>query len=598
MRQREQIELINEYTENVIIDTKQPPKLVEYSENLNNYLHKIIEDIKTTNLYGSDMLSLLYLIRTFVLSTSSSDKMVKKPSSNIKNWLTSLNKIGVKSVGGYVYIGKLLNTELEIIIKTPKENDNESLYDSLREYIISYFSINKLRFIIPTFAYTYDIFTCKNTGYGGYLDLNNFCDNSANRNLYTIMEKVNGNSVQDLFEKKSLNFQNWLEIFMQLLLSLEVAQREINFTHFDLHYGNVMVQTSKNLSYKINIDNITYKIKNSSFTPVIIDFGLSSVKIDEHTFGSFDFPQYGMLNFMVQGYDMYKFLCFSLILAEKHFSRKDYILMQFLFKFYSIDDPNKIMLKPKDGLKTFKETFGSAGSYSKLATYTPLMFYNWIKDNVNIENNVIFEEKRDNYINIRYSNYLKEYNDFFGQIETGVNETIELIKKCIENNSYILLKYNINILIRLNNKLKSDKLEEYIFSIENIMKNNKTKMQLVNKDIKMLNKVFTYTEVEKFIPEQKELDEIINKILTIQIRESNYELKKTTIEKLEKLTKYTDILKPYLDTYYTILEIKTNEFDIWIENFENFSVYKFYFKNILQVERAKRWAITLKESIN
>jgi hypothetical protein len=598
MHKKEQIELINEYTRNVIIDTKQPPKLVEYSENLNNYLHKIAQDIKTTNLYGSDMLSILYLIRTFVLSTSTSDKMVKKPSPDIKNWLTSLNKIGVKSVGGYVYIGKLLNTELEIIIKTPKKNDNESLYDTLREYIISYFSINKLRFIIPTFAYTYDIFSCKNTGYDGSLDLNNFCDNSVNRNLYTIMEKVNGNSVKDLFMKKSLNFQTWLEIFIQLLLSLEVAQRETNFTHFDLHYENVMVQTTKNLSYNINIDNITYKIKNSSLTPIIIDFGLSSVKIDEDTFGSFDFPEYGMLNFMVQGYDMYKFLCFSLILAEKHFSKKDYKSMINLFNFYGVDDQNNIITNTTNGLLNFKQTFGAAGSYTKIATYTPLMFYNWIKNNIYIENNVIFEEKRDNYINIRYSNYLKDYNDIFGQIETGVNETIELIKKCIQNNSYILLKYNINILIELNNKLKSDKLQEYIFSIENIMKNNKTKMQLITKDIKMLNKVFSYTEVEKFIPTQKDLDEIINIVLTINIRESNYKLKNTSIEKLEIITKYTDILKPYLDTYYTILEIKTNEFDDWIQNFEKFSVYKFYFKNNLQVERAKRWSITLKESIN
>ena len=474
----------------------------------------------------------------------------------------------------------------------------KGLYDSLREYIISYFSINKLRFIIPTFAYTYDIFSCKNTGYDGSLDLNNFCDNSVNRNLYTVMEKVNGNSVKDLFMKKSLNFQTWLEIFIQLLLSLEVAQRETNFTHFDLHYENVMVQTTKNSSYNINIDNITYKIKNSSLTPIIIDFGLSSVKIDEDTFGSFDFPEYGMLNFMVQGYDMYKFLCFSLILAEKHFSKKDYKSMINLFNFYGVDDQNNIITNTTNGLLNFKQTFGAAGSYTKIATYTPLMFYNWIKNNIYIENNVIFEEKRDNYINIRYSNYLKDYNDIFGQIETGVNETIELIKKCIQNNSYILLKYNINILIQLNNKLKSDKLQEYIFSIENIMKNNKTKMQLIAKDIKMLNKVFSYTEVEKFIPTQKDLDEIINIVLTINIRESNYKLKNTSIEKLEIITKYTDILKPYLDTYYTILEIKTNEFDDWIQNFEKFSVYKFYFKNNLQVERAKRWSITLKESIN
>ena len=49
----------------------------------------------------------------------------------------------------------IFNTSFEIIIKTPKDPIDD-LPSILREYAIANIEINKLRYIIPTFMYTFD----------------------------------------------------------------------------------------------------------------------------------------------------------------------------------------------------------------------------------------------------------------------------------------------------------------------------------------------------------------------------------------------------------------------------------------------------------
>ena len=74
-----------------------------------------------------------------------------------KMFLTSINKLQVKSIEGWIYKANLLNTSLEIIIKTPKNIKNNK--NLLREYLIGT-ELNKLRHKIPTFIYTFGIFQC------------------------------------------------------------------------------------------------------------------------------------------------------------------------------------------------------------------------------------------------------------------------------------------------------------------------------------------------------------------------------------------------------------------------------------------------------
>jgi hypothetical protein len=581
-------------------DRKQPTNLLKYKDKISKYISSISKELNKKHISGPDMKALLYLIRTLLLSSTEnkSDNLLILPNSSINNWLTSLNKLPVKSVGGWVYIANIFNTSFEIIIKTPKDAITD-LPDILREYAIANIEINKLRYIIPTFMYTFDFFMCNPPDEDtGFLNIDDICDDSKTpKSIYIMTEKIEGDTISDLIKNNKVDFNSWLFIFLQILLSLEISQRQLEFTHFDLHNGNVIVQTSKTISYDVNIDESMYSIENSNLSPVIIDFGLSTVNLKGKTVGSTDFPQYGMLNFMVQGFDMYKFLCFS---ADNAYRAKNMALFNSIidiFNFYDKDDTLNIVKTKENGIRKTLKTYCMEGSYTNIAKYTPLMLFHWVynkyrNSNPYIRNNINILN-RTNFVNISYSNYLKDYNDFFGEISTGVEEATKLIEKCIKNKSYILSKYNINVLSKLNIQLKSSKLQGYIKSKEDIIQNKDIKSIFIKKDKETLENVFNIK-----IPNQAELDIVLNECLSINIRHNNSKDKYDIYEKLNLLTQYKTDMELYLQLYYTIIELKLEDkFKTWLNKFVKSDIFSFYNKNNVKVLQSKRWSITLFKSI-
>lgn len=575
--------------DNTFYVNKSPKNLSKYSKNIENYFQSISNQLKKKSINGMDINSILYLIRTLLVSSYKGVKM----SSAIQNWISSISKIEQQSAEGWIYIVNILNTSFQVVFKTPQENSKYSKDTLLREFAIGYFAVNKLRYIIPTFMFTFNVFYCNTPGKNGKLDIDNLCiDHNGTDSVYTIIEKIDGYSVSEMIKNDMINFDDWISMYLQILLSLEIAQREINFTHFDLHTSNVLVQTKRKVSYDINIDNYTYSIKNSNITPIIIDFGLSSCKINDKTIGSTEFPMYGMLNFMVQGYDMFKFLCFSAYYANYYSRHNFFSKIIELFKFYGDDAPKNIDGKPIEIINAIIKTYCKEGSYSNIAKYTPLMMFNWINSKYNVKN--IHINSRKTFINISYSNYLQEYNDFFEQTKEGIKQSTDLIIKCIENKTYILSKYYINTMIKLNTKLNSSELESYITRFENIIKNNQIKNILINKDNNSLNKVFNIS-----IPIQKKLDNILLKIMTINIRDNDNKKKHNTVKELFILTNYEIELETYLQLYYTIIELNLSKiYSSWFYGFIKSPIFEFYYKNRIKVEQARRWSKTLIESLN
>lgn len=580
-------------------DIKQPPNLLEYTKKINGYISNITKELKKTYISGPDMNAILYLLRTLLLSSTDIKKDIASPSSNIKKWITSLNKLPVKSVGGWVYIATIFHTSFEIVIKTPKVNSTFERTSLLREYAIANIGINRLRYNIPTFIYTFDIFTCNPPDkHTGELKIENMCLKSKQtKSLYIMCEKVEGKTMRELI-KTGITFEDWLFVFLQVLLSLEIAQRKLNFTHFDLHTGNTIIQTNKKISYSINIDATTYSIKNSNLTPVIIDFGHSTVKLDGKTVGASEFPEYGMVDFMVPGYDMYKFLCFSANDAKFYKNNTLFNQLVELFNFYGTDDSLNISKTKEKGIQTTIKEFCREGSYTNVAKYTPLMFFDWISKNygylIPYKSRNILEIPRNNFLNISYSNYLKDYNDFFGEIEIGVQDAIRLIERCITTKSYILSIYNISILEKLNTHLKSEKLKRYIKSKKDIIENKAVKKIFIDKDIEIIERVFNIS-----IPNQKEIDDAISEVLRINIRHNNPKDKVNSTDKLLLLTQYEKELGFYLQIYYTILEINLKIlFKSWLDRFLSSDIFIFYKKNNLKVKHALRWSTTVLESIN
>lgn len=557
----------------------------KYTDKVKEVSIQVVRNILNKNfISGSDMKAVHYLFDTIFLSATKKNKREKglyNLSKHIKQFVTKMEKLHVKSTEGFVYDTDIFSKDIQVVIKIPQlESGFESM---IREYFIGIKAINKLQYIIPVFVYTLGSFLCPKPTKTGKI-----YTNRTNNTAYVLYEKISGEPIGKLLNNKEINFDQWLLIFVQILLGLEVAQREVRFTHFDLHTGNVMVCHNDNFNYTVPLDTTSYNVNNTDLIPVIIDFGLATSYIDDRYIGSFKHARYGMLNFMVPGYDMYKFIIYS-VSNSKDPDMKQNIMN--LFQFYGDNDPYDILKKGSSGVSKATKEYCREASFSPVANYTPLMFVEWICKiyRHKLQPNITVSE-RMLYIPIRYSSIIKEYDDIFHYSQEGRYKAIELADECINlKPSYVMTKYNIKVLENYNKGLQSPDIASHIKGL-NIFLN--ASENLLNIDIAMMEKVF-----EIKIPSQRELKDIVDNILNITIRHPNPENKRKAVKDLDILV-YQEKLKPYLQFYFTILEIDLEDrFTEWIQRFKTSDIFQFYTKNVTQNERAIRWGQTLLASI-
>lgn len=459
------------------------------------------------------------------------DRGIYKYSKNINSWLRNKSKFNIESVEGFIYTYKILDTNFEVIVKRPKKK--KFISTCIREFYIGYTIINNLRDYTPTFVYT----------------LGSYWKNYHNIQLpHIIYEKILGININ------SISFTNWLIIFSQLLLTLEVAQKDCRFTHFDLHTKNIIVkQLDNNLNYSLYINNNTYRIHNTKLLPIIIDFGLASVYKNGKSLGKTSLSMYGIFPYIIPGYDMYKFLCYS-VKNLKHIQND--ILT--LFNFYKNDDPYNVSIKKIQGVKSAVNEYCKMVSYSKAGTYTPLLFFKWIYKKYPILHNVIEISSRNIYMPINISNL----NTYF--LPKVYKETQDIF-------SYISLKYIEKVYNSYNHTgVILEKIKNYLYYTD----------KLIQIDNIRLNKVFLLKYPLSCIEKAKILfDMTPDDDLSIDIEDIVY---------------FSDKMTCFLDIYYTILELNLqNTFCNWVNKFTNSNIYKLYTENVDCIDRIIRWSYSL-----
>ncbi len=534
------------YQENLIIKLleKYPMEIEENTPDIDYDIQNLLRNF--TNGYNIYFLS--QIIHKF-LGNKSTSRMngIHNISTIFPN---SIGKLYVDTDKSSIYIIDITKNTY-VIIKSSKVKSR--LSSIIREYFIGIKAINKLRYYIPTFVYT----------------LGAFKQAVNDKKEYFIMyEKIPGKTLTEFLVGDNISFNDWLIIFVQILISLEVAQKEIGFTHFDLHTSNIMIRKDIEVNYKVNLNTKSYTIQNTVLLPVIIDFGLSSVLIDDNFIGSYDLPQYGMLNFIVPGYDMYKLLCFSVLHAK---SIREDILGMFDFfgstpfgstPFGSGELKNNLRIENPDDINNYCKGV----TFSEIGNITPLLFLNWIFQKYDLTHN-ISEQNRDNYF-------------IFETTDLTINKSIvenKILDYMGNNQSYIMLKYFENLCIRFNIPFNSKyhKNSNYLIKIDNCI----------------LDKVFNIQ-----LPSDN-IDNLIKNVLTINLRHNNAEDKKKKVVKFLESILYESELQPYLQFYYTILELNLREFDDWVKRFVESDVYSFYFRYTDKISRTLRWCNALLASI-
>ena len=368
--------------------------------NLKSISKNYAKYLKDNYFSGNAMMSSVILINHL----TNLQKNRKILFSRIVKWFSNPIKLHVESTQSIIYLMELKQSKQKIMDLILKIDQKTTEKNSFREYFITLTEINQLRYILPNFMMTYGQFKCiKPSISNEKIYFNKLCKPKGNYVNYTLYERIIGISLENYLTLSDLNYTEFLNCFIQLLFALEKSQEECGFTHFDLHYDNIILKNGNNKILEIYSNGVKYEIKTGKYIPIIIDYGHACVKkYNEKTYryiGYGDFPEHGMMNFMIPGYDMYKIMYFCIFKLNKNLS-EDNISQQikdesqkilnmfqtiFLF-FYGKLEPYSIFKKNginNDNLEKCMNQYGKMATYSLISNKTPIELIQFlIKSNI------------------------------------------------------------------------------------------------------------------------------------------------------------------------------------------------------------------------
>lgn len=209
----------------------------------------------------------------------------------IRNYIDHLRKLSEGSYGYALTTGiKTADGYLDnlMIVKSPKDPQNDDL---LHEYFIGTFGTNSLRSSIPNFAYILGIFRCS-PPYIAEDEALTYCQNDDPNNqvYYVLYENVTDSVTLQKFIEDGCTWEDYLSILIQVTLALDLAYVNIDFTHYDLHDGNILVKRLPQPIYvPYPIDDIgTRGYLYTQYIATIIDYGFSHIKYNDKHFGAAD----------------------------------------------------------------------------------------------------------------------------------------------------------------------------------------------------------------------------------------------------------------------------------------------------------------------
>jgi hypothetical protein len=353
---------------------------------------------------------------------------------------------------------------------------------------------------------------------------------NKNDDQYIVTENIYNS--KHISKIKNMTILKFLEIYLQLLNALYLAYKKFDYTHYDLHSGNILIYELDDYNSIPNyLEENTYII--SKYIVYIIDYGYSycvdpitKSKITVSTFEDakrfFIYP-----NKPHPGHDMYKILLYSF--EEIHNNNKDiYRDMNTLYKYF--DGYNNDILKRLELALNNRENDFFQKEYFK---FDHVDFYNYIKKNFNTSSIISKNSKNtvlSGVFNLKYDydallkkenesknycsaidNFMKEfenytYNEgnyhliekiyFLMYIYEFINQNQYEINTCQYNNNFIRLLKKHMINTDYCNKLSLDE----IYKLEKDLKNmEKNKYNISQYDVKKDDIIYKIDYYESFV---------------------------------------------------------------------------------------------------
>jgi serine/threonine protein kinase len=245
-------------------------------------------------------------------------------------WLSDIIPFNVKSKQGEVMTAMILK-KFKVVVKKSKSSRFDEI--TLRDFCVGIY-LNKIIDEAPFFVKTLGSF-------------------NHNNQFHIITEYMEGTSLKMFIQNKEHDFTDFLNIFFQLLLGLEIAQNKLNFSHYDLHTDNVIL-VPVNHSFNISLYGYSYTIKYD-YKPVMIDFGLSSIHIKGQTLGQKKLETKGIYDRISPGYDIYVFLLFCLDVSRSCSNLAIFRGIIDLLVFFKIKTKVSMNLLTNDHLKSLEK---------------------------------------------------------------------------------------------------------------------------------------------------------------------------------------------------------------------------------------------------
>lgn len=283
----------------------------KYKDISNIRTEVVAEDLEKYYYDANFMSKLFCIFDTILLAPVVNSSGFRDANAHITDIFQDLRRIGAESVNGVALMSGLGSSKDLFVIKAPKDPSKDQLF---HELFVGVAATNSLRKLIPNYAYIFGGFKCLPPTIAEDKKVIAWCERSQNTKAYVnyvIYEKIPGKSLADYI--KTCSFDEFFGWFVQIVLAIQIGVEKCDFTHYDLHDENVMLRDSKGtitIPYKVP-GGATWWLQ-TNHAAVLIDFGMSHVKVNGRHFGPFGFESYGVFSDQSRPlYDIYKLIGFS-----------------------------------------------------------------------------------------------------------------------------------------------------------------------------------------------------------------------------------------------------------------------------------------------
>jgi hypothetical protein len=245
--------------------------------------NKIIK-LLTNDFYDVSLMEEFRCLLNLILDGEDGSKTERESfRERIHEYISNITKFGEKSnnevfktsISSDKYFHNLY--EMFVIKSTLNVDESSTL---LHEAIVGLEGLNSLRTLCPNFCYVYDSFKCECPSVHGDNKVVQYCvDDNIEKVNYTLYELID-NSIPI---NKIKSAEDLILVYIQIVISLKIANDKCDFTHYDLHGGNILLRkcSDKIFYIKYSDNERDIYLKSNGIIATFIDYGMSHIKTED-----------------------------------------------------------------------------------------------------------------------------------------------------------------------------------------------------------------------------------------------------------------------------------------------------------------------------